>query len=137
MARLAAHLRIALLIALAGLCGFFAPAHSREAAPSAVLAAASLAELPPEAAQTLERIRRGGPFPYPDKDGSIFGNFEKQLPLKARGYYREFTVPTPGSRDRGARRIVAGTGKSGNAADSGEYYYSPDHYRSFVRIREP
>ncbi|WP_319243210.1 ribonuclease domain-containing protein [uncultured Propionivibrio sp.] len=137
MARLAAHLRIALLIALAGLCGFFTTAHSREAAPSAVIAATSLAELPPEAAQTLERIRRGGPFPYPDKDGSIFGNFEKRLPPKARGYYREFTVPTPGSRDRGARRIVTGTSKSGNAADSGEYYYSPDHYRSFVRIREP
>ncbi|SDI20296.1 ribonuclease domain-containing protein [Propionivibrio dicarboxylicus] len=137
MARLAAHLRIALLFALAGLCGFFAPAHSREAAPGTAVVRAALSELPPEAAQTLERIRRGGPFPYPDKDGSVFGNFEKRLPARARGYYQEFTVPTPGSRDRGARRIIAGTGRTGSAATCDEYYYSHDHYRSFVWIREP
>ncbi len=97
----------------------------------------SLAELPPEAVQTLERIRRGGPFPYPGKDGSIFGNFEKRLPAQPRGYYREYTVPTPGSRDRGARRIIAGQGSGGDVAASGEYYYTEDHYRSFQRIRAP
>lgn len=101
------------------------------------LADVSLAELPPEAAQTLARIKRGGPFPYPEKDGSIFGNFEKRLPIQPRGYYREYTVPTPGARNRGARRIVAGQGRSGNVADAGEYYYTGNHYRSFRRIREP
>ncbi|MBI2306773.1 MAG: ribonuclease [Rhodocyclales bacterium] len=91
-----------------------------------------LAALPPEARQTLQLIKQGGPFPYPRKDGSTFGNFEKRLPLQPRGYYREYTVPTPGSRDRGARRIVAG----GKPETSGEYYYTADHYRSFHRIRE-
>jgi len=83
--------------------------------------------LPPEARATLERIDRGGPFPY-RKDGTTFGNRERLLPLRERGYYREYTVPTPGRRDRGARRIVAGA--------SGERYYTEDHYRSFKRIRE-
>ena len=81
-------------------------------------------------------IKQGGPFPYPRKDGSIFNNFEKRLPERPRGYYREYTVPTPGSRDRGARRIVAGSGRTGSVATSGEYYYSHDHYRSFRRIQE-
>lgn len=83
--------------------------------------------LPLEARETLERIRAGGPFPYP-QDGRVFSNRERLLPSKARGYYREYTVHTPGARDRGARRIVAG--------GSGEYYYTDDHYRSFRRIRE-
>lgn len=94
-----------------------------------------LRDLPSEAAHTLALIRTGGPFPYA-KDGAVFGNFEKQLPLQKRGYYREYTVPTPGARNRGARRIVAGLGRSGNVADSGEYYYTGDHYRTFRRIRE-
>jgi guanyl-specific ribonuclease Sa len=72
------------------------------------LGSVALAELPPEAQQTLRLIKQGGPFPYPHKDGSVFGNFEKRLPLQPRGYYREYTVPTPGRRDRGPRRIVAG-----------------------------
>ncbi len=87
----------------------------------------ALAQLPPEARQTLDLIKRGGPFPY-GKDGSVFGNREGLLPRQQRGYYREYTVPTPGSRDRGARRIVAGRG--------GDYWYTADHYRSFRRIRE-
>ena len=70
-----------------------------------------------------------------DRDGTIFGNFERRLPLQARGYYREYTVRTPGSRDRGPRRIVAGQGRDGDVATSGEYYYTDDHYRSFWRIR--
>jgi len=87
----------------------------------------SVKKLPEEARETLTLIKRGGPFPY-RKDGGTFGNREKRLPAKARGYYREYTVPTPGARDRGARRIVAGRG--------GEYYYTDDHYNSFKRIRE-
>lgn len=86
-----------------------------------------VAELPQEARQTLALIRQGGPFPYA-KDGSVFGNREGLLPRQSRGYYREYTVKTPGSRDRGARRIVAGQG--------GDYWYTADHYRSFKRIRE-
>ena len=86
-----------------------------------------LAELPYEAQQTLVLIKNDGPFPY-RRDGIVFGNYEKHLPLRQRGYYREYTVKTPGSRDRGARRIIAGR------AD--EYYYTDDHYRSFRRIRE-
>ncbi|MBT0960570.1 ribonuclease domain-containing protein [Denitromonas iodatirespirans] len=85
--------------------------------------------LPAEALDTLARIERGGPFPYA-KDGTIFFNREKRLPAKPRGYYREYTVPTPGERSRGARRIVAG----GNPPDV--YYYTADHYRSFRRIPE-
>lgn len=87
----------------------------------------AVAQLPQEARLTLSLIRRGGPFPYA-KDGSVFGNREGLLPRRNRGYYREYTVVTPGSRDRGARRIVAGR--------VGEYWYSADHYRSFRRIQE-
>lgn len=85
------------------------------------------AQLPQEARRTIVLIRQGGPFPY-RKDGTVFGNFEKRLPLHERGYYLEYTVPTPGSRDRGARRIVAGK--------AGEFYYTDDHYQSFKRVRE-
>lgn len=86
-----------------------------------------VSELPREARDTLELIKIGGPFPY-SRDGTVFRNFEKRLPLKKRGYYREYTVPTPGSRDRGPRRIVVGQNR--------EYYYTADHYRTFQRIRE-
>jgi ribonuclease T1 len=84
-------------------------------------------ELPAQARDTIALIRKGGPFPY-ERDGVVFGNFEKLLPAKERGYYREFTVRTPGARNRGARRIVAGRG--------GELYYTDDHYQTFRRIRE-
>lgn len=93
-----------------------------------------LASLPPEVAHTLTLIQQGGPFPY-RKDGSIFGNREGRLPEQPRGYYREYTVPTPGATNRGARRIVAGSGPRRDVRRSGEYYYTPDHYRSFKRIR--
>jgi ribonuclease T1 len=83
--------------------------------------------LPIEARQTLALIHANGPFPHA-QDGRTFGNREKLLPPRERGYYREYTVKTPGARDRGARRIVAGKG--------GEYYYTDDHYRSFRRIVE-
>lgn len=87
----------------------------------------SLSKLPPEAKQTLSLVDRGGPFPYPEKDGSIFYNRERLLPSKPNGYYREYTIPTPGRRDRGARRFVIGR--------QGEIYYTSDHYRSFYRVQ--
>jgi len=85
-----------------------------------------LEELPSEARATLALIKSDGPFPYP-QDGRVFSNRERLLPIQGKGYYREYTVRTPGVRDRGARRIVAG---------GGEYYYSADHYRSFRRIKD-
>lgn len=91
--------------------------------------AAAIAELPREARETLGLIRQGGPFPYP-KDGAVFGNFERRLPARPRGYYREYTVKTPGSRDRGARRIIAGD------HPPLIFYYTTDHYRTFRRIEE-
>ncbi|MFL6075615.1 MAG: ribonuclease domain-containing protein [Mycobacteriales bacterium] len=84
------------------------------------------AALPPQARATLARIDAGGPFPY-RQDGVVFGNREGRLPRQPGGYYHEYTVPTPGSSDRGARRLVTGR--------QGEVWYSPDHYRSFLRVR--
>jgi len=91
----------------------------------------SVDDLPREGRQTLALIKQGGPYPYPN-DGRVFGNFEKVLPKQRRGYYHEFTVRTPGARNRGARRIVSG----GDAQSSGEYYYTDDHYETFRRIKE-
>lgn len=96
----------------------------------------TLRELPPEGRETLALIKQGGPFPHKKKDGSTFGNFEKRLPIQPRGYYREYTVPTPGLKHRGARRIVAGQGSCGDVRCSGEYYYTADHYKTFRRIEE-
>ena len=84
-------------------------------------------QLPAEGRRTLTLIRQGGPYPY-TRDGVTFGNFERILPRKAGGYYKEYTVPTPGESDRGARRIVAGQG--------GDKYYTADHYESFKFIAE-
>ena len=95
----------------------------------------AFAALPGEARVMLARIKAGGPFAHA-QDGSVFGNREKLLPQRNRGYYREYTVETPDARDRGARRIVAGAGAAGDVRSSGEYYYSDDHYNSFRRIRE-
>ena len=88
--------------------------------------------LPREALATLQRIERGGPHPY-RQDGASFHNRERRLPLQPHGYYREYTVDTPGSRDRGPRRIVAGGGMPGRSLPV-EYFYSDDHYRSFRRF---
>jgi ribonuclease T1 len=90
-----------------------------------------VAELPPQARATYGLIRRGGPFPY-EKDGAVFGNRERTLPRAKRGYYREYTVLTPGSRDRGARRIVCG----GPSLAPHACYYTADHYASFRQIVE-
>lgn len=91
----------------------------------------ALASLPVEAQTVHALIRRGGPFPHA-KDGTVFFNREGLLPRRARGHYREYTVPTPGARDRGARRIVVG----GDPRSSADFWYTDDHYRSFRRIRE-
>ena len=104
------------LLVLGGVAAARAPATLPEIA---------VADLPREARETLALIERGGPFPY-ERDGASFGNFEKLLPLKERGYYREYTVRTPGVKQRGARRIVAGR--------AGERYYTDDHYQSFRRV---
>lgn len=84
-----------------------------------------LSELPPEAALTVDLIHDGGPFPY-DRDGVVFENREGLLPPAPSGYYHEYTVPTPGATDRGARRIIEGS--------DGQLYWTDDHYRSFERI---
>jgi ribonuclease T1 len=93
--------------------------------PVSGLPLVQLAALPPEAAGTVDLIDAGGPFPE-DEGGGTFENREELLPDEPRGYYAEYTVPTPGADDRGARRIVAG--------DDGELYWTGDHYRSFERI---
>jgi len=85
----------------------------------------AVAALPAEARSTIRLIEQGGPYPY-ERDGTVFHNYEKRLPLRSAGYYREYTVRTPGARGRGARRIVAGS--------NGELYYTDDHYGTFRRI---
>jgi ribonuclease T1 len=106
-----------------------------------------VAELPQEARETLQLIRRGGPYPH-ERDGVTFGNYEKLLPAAQRGHYREYTVMTPGLRHRGARRIVVGCERQravspspgvlrlAQCRDGGEFYYTADHYRTFRRIVE-
>lgn len=106
---------------------FCAPAALAQKASPATLGEIRTADLPREARATLALIRKGGPYPYA-RDGVVFGNREALLPKQKRGYYREYTVKTPGERTRGARRIVAG--------GSGEYYYTQDHYNHFSRIVE-
>lgn len=99
-------------------------------APALASAQISVSELPPQGQQVMAQIRQGGPFPY-EKDGTVFGNRERQLPRANRGYYREYTVPTPGLDHRGARRIVCGGEKPRHPDDC---YYTEDHYGSFRRI---
>jgi ribonuclease T1 len=93
------------------------------------LATIAVAELPAQAQDTLRLIDAGGPFPY-DRDGVVFENREGLLPPESSGYYHEYTVPTPGSDDRGARRIITG----GDVVAPTDYYWTDDHYRSFERI---
>ena len=96
------------------------------------LGTVAVGDLPAEARQTLALIREGGPYPY-EKDGTIFGNYERKLPRQRRGYYTEYTVRTPQVRSRGARRIIAG-GPDGRPT---EFYYTDDHYQTFRRIEFP
>lgn len=98
--------------------------------PSTAASSVALTALPVQAQDTHQRILSGGPFPYA-KDGSVFGNRERRLPAQARGYYREYTVASPGSSNRGARRIVCG-GREPKTPDV--CYYTQDHYANFQRI---
>jgi ribonuclease T1 len=102
---------------------------AREAEASFNGANVALNALPAQGVETYQLIRQGGPFPF-EKDGVVFGNRERQLPKAKRGYYREYTVKTPGSRDRGARRMVCG----GPAKTPDACYYTADHYASFRKI---
>ncbi|MFE3170759.1 ribonuclease domain-containing protein [Amycolatopsis sp. NPDC059090] len=85
-----------------------------------------LSSLPSQAKDTWSLIQKGGPYPYPRNDDVVFQNREKKLPAEKNGYYHEYTVKTPGSPDRGARRLITGAGK--------ELYYTGDHYASFVVV---
>jgi ribonuclease T1 len=107
------------------------PGSGLHAKPSgAEMPTVQLSSLPVQAQETKRLILSGGPFPYA-KDGTVFGNRERLLPAKRRGHYREYTVKTPRSRDRGARRIVCG----GERPSEPEVcYYTADHYASFARI---
>lgn len=118
---------LAFILSLFLLSTSLAEARSNHGYGSELIQSITLAELSPEAITTLKLIKQGGPFPY-SRDGVAFRNFEKRLPIKQRGYYHEYTVKTPGARNRGARRIVCGPPT--------ECYYTGDHYKSFNRIRE-
>ena len=119
------------IVALLALC-IAATTATREGAArtSAPVDAVAVAALPPEARITLQRIQDGGPFPY-SRDGVVFNNRERILPARPRGYYHEYTVPTPGLKTRGARRIICGS----DVMSVSECYYSDDHYQTFRRIR--
>jgi len=98
--------------------------------PEGLGADVSLSSLPAQAQKTDQLIHSGGPFPF-SRDGVVFGNYEKRLPREPRGYYHEYTVPTPGARNRGARRIICG-GQQPTEPDA--CFYTEDHYNSFHRI---
>jgi ribonuclease T1 len=118
------------LVALAGSLALAPVGASAKEAAQTTDTTVSLQTLPPEAQATHRLIHAGGPFPHA-KDGSVFGNRERLLPRNRRGYYREYTVKTPGARNRGARRIVCG-GEQPRAPEA--CYYTQDHYASFLRI---
>ncbi|SIT44352.1 Guanyl-specific ribonuclease Sa3 [Paraburkholderia ribeironis] len=122
------------VVTLCALAGSVPGAFARDYAADAnvqVPGTVALAQLPREAVSTLNLIAAGGPYPY-EKDGIVFGNRERLLPAHRRGYYHEYTVPTPHARNRGARRIVCG----GPLQRTDNCYYSDDHYTSFNRIVE-
>ena len=121
--------KLALTVFLLGASCFSMGVQARTSAPVDSASAMAVSEMPRQGAETYQRIFQGGPFAY-DKDGVVFGNRERQLPLQKRGYYREYTVKTPGSRDRGARRIVCG----GQPKAPDTCYYTADHYSSFRKI---
>jgi ribonuclease T1 len=104
------------------------PAKGGAAVPGADsgLPVKALSTLPPQASDTWKVIQSRGPYPYPRNDDVVFENREKRLPGKNSGYYHEYTVKTPGSPDRGARRLITG--------QAHELYYTGDHYASFVVV---
>ena len=119
---------VAVLALSGGLIGISVQAKAQ--APAAVLQTVTLTALPAQGRDMMALIEKGGPFKY-DKDGTVFGNREKFLPARQRGYYREYTVRTPGESSRGARRIVCG-GQQPRAPDA--CFYTDDHYGSFRQI---
>ncbi|MDT5067748.1 MAG: ribonuclease [Mycobacterium sp.] len=106
---------------------------SAPAAPSAGLPTCSLTTLPREAADTVRVIHSGGPFPFPHNDGAVFGNREGHLPNQTRGYYHEYTVTTPGAKNRSTRRIITG---GAPLTDPRQYFYTADHYDSFCLVTD-
>lgn len=114
----------AFALALAALLGAAPPAMAQRLDAAVEVA---VAQLPAEARQTIALIRKGGPYPYA-RDGTVFSNREGRLPRQKRGYYKEFTVKTPGERTRGARRIISGS--------AGDLWYTDDHYNTFRRVRD-
>lgn len=126
--------RLAAAVVLAALGAGFSPTgvEAKGPVPEAEVGTISVAALPEQGRHMVRLIYQGGPFRY-DKDGSVFGNRERILPAKNRGYYREYTVRTPGERSRGARRIVCG-GLVPTTPDA--CYYTDDHYASFRRIAQ-
>ena len=121
---------LAVVLAAGASFGALLPASSQARDAAGLGADVSLASLPAEAQRTDQLIHAGGPFPF-SRDGVVFGNYEKRLEREPRGYYHEYTVPTPGARNRGARRIICG-GKQPTEPDA--CFYTDDHYNSFHRI---
>jgi len=123
----------ALVVALTATVGTFlvqARTPAPTLLPGSAVASVAVTGLPVQGREVMEQIRQGGPFRY-EKDGTVFGNRERLLPGQKRGYYREYTVPTPGLSHRGARRIVCG-GQKPRIPDA--CYYTEDHYSSFRLI---
>ena len=118
------------LVALGMLVGSAAFSREIAKAPTEGFATVALSALPSQAQHTQRLITAGGPFPY-TKDGMVFGNYERQLPRRQRGFYREYTVTSPGANNRGARRIVCG-GVQPTQPET--CFYTADHYTSFQRI---
>ncbi len=119
--------RAVLLLAALALLAGPPPASARGPRRTAPISEVALSQLPPEVRDTLGNARGPGPLPH-RRDGVVFQNRERRLPPKPQGHYREYTVPAPGSRDRGPRRLILGR--------DGEAFYTADHYRTFVRVRE-
>ena len=121
---------LALMLTAAVSIVALAPTESLARQASGLGEPVALSSLPPEAQKTEQLIHSGGPFPY-SRDGVVFGNREKRLEREPRGYYHEYTVPTPGARNRGARRIICGGDKP---TEPDACFYTEDHYSSFHRI---
>ena len=120
---------LAVLLGLVGTLWFSPLAHAKGTVDTKGMPTMAATELPKQGQETYQKIQQGGPFPH-EKDGTVFGNRERILPNEKRGYYREYTVKTPGSQNRGARRIVCG----GKPTTPDACYYTADHYSSFKRI---
>ena len=121
--------KLVLAVLLLYAVAVFGPVHAKGSEGANSAATISIAEMPAQGVQVYNLIAQGGPFDY-EKDGVVFGNRERLLPVRSRGFYREYTVKTPGSTNRGARRIVCG----GEPRKPDACYYTADHYASFRRI---